>query len=83
MRRPWRITPCPAVHGRTVIIGNIAGLVFSGFFLKKLFALTDLSNICILLMIVFGFAAESLFRNLTLLVEKLRGSYEKKKGFNV
>lgn len=74
-----------------VIIGNIAGLVFSGFFLKKLFALTDLSNICILLMIVFGFAAESLFRNLTLLVEKLRGSYEKnlmkkemkkKKGFN-
>ena len=66
-----------------VIIGNIAGLVFSGFFLKKLFALTDLSNICILLMIVFGFAAESLFRNLTLLVEKLRGSYEKKKCFNV
>lgn len=66
-----------------VIIGNIAGLVFSGFFLKKLFALTDLSNICILLMIVFGFAAKSLFRNLTLLVEKLRGSYEKKKGFNV
>lgn len=66
-----------------VIIGNIAGLVFSGFFLKKLFALTDLSNICILLMIVFGFAAESLFRNLTLLVEKLRDSYEKKKGFNV
>lgn len=66
-----------------VIIGNIAGLVLSGFFLKKLFALTDLSNICILLMIVFGFAAESLFRNLTLLVEKLRGSYEKKKGFNV
>lgn len=66
-----------------VIIGNIAGLVFSGFFLKKLFALTDLSNICILLMIVFGFAAESLFRNLTLLVEKQRGSYEKKKGFNV
>lgn len=66
-----------------VIIGNIAGLVFSGLFLKKLFALTDLSNICILLMIVFGFAAESLFRNLTLLVEKLRGSYEKKKGFNV
>lgn len=66
-----------------VIIGNIAGLVFSGFFLKKLFALTDLSNICILLMIVFGFAAESLFRNLTLLVEKLRGSYEKKKDFNV
>ena len=66
-----------------VIIGNIAGLVFSGFFLKKLFALTDLSNICILLMIVFGFAAESLFRNLTLLVEKMRGSYEKKKGFNV
>ena len=58
---------------------NIVGFIFSGFFLKKLFALTDLSNICVLLMVVFGFAAESLFRYLTLLVEKLQEYYKKKK----
>ena len=62
------------------VIGlNIIGFIFSGFFLKKLFALTDLSNICVLLMVVFGFAAESLFRYLTLLVEKLQEYYKKKK----
>ena len=62
------------------VIGlNIVGFIFSGFFLKKLFALTDLSNICVLLMVVFGFAAESLFRYLTLLVEKLQEYYKKKK----
>lgn len=58
---------------------NIVGFIFSGFFLKKLFALTDLSNICVLLMVVFGFAAESLFRYLTLLVEKMQEYYKKKK----
>ena len=62
------------------VIGlNIVVFIFSGFFLKKLFALTDLSNICVLLMVVFGFAAESLFRYLTLLVEKLQEYYKKKK----
>ena len=35
-----------------------------------MFALTDLSGISILLMFNFGFAAESLFRNMTVLVEK-------------
>lgn len=64
----------------TVIGVNIFGFIFSGFFLKKLFALTDLSSICVLLMVVFGFAAESLFRYLTLLVEKLQGYYEQQKS---
>lgn len=62
-----------------IIALNIVGLIFSGFFLKKVFALADLSNICILLMVVFGFAAESLFRYLTLLVEKAQALYKKKK----
>lgn len=62
-----------------IIALNIVGLIFSGFFLRKVFALADLSNICILLMVVFGFAAESLFRYLTLLVEKAQALYKKKK----
>lgn len=53
-----------------IIFLNIAGLIFTGIFLRKLFALTDLSGISILLMFTFGFAAESLFRNMTVLVEK-------------
>ena len=64
-----------------VIFLNIFGLVFSGIFLKKLFALSDMSNRCILLMVVFGFAAESLFRYLTLSAEKLRARYEKKQKY--
>lgn len=62
-----------------VVIGiNVAGFVLCVYFLKDLFALTNLSSICILLMIVFGFAAESLFRNLTVLEEKLRECYKRR-----
>lgn len=62
-----------------VVIGiNVAGFVLCVYFLKDLFALTNLSSICILLMIVFGFAAESLFRNLTVLEEKLREGYRRR-----
>ena len=70
-----------------VVIGiNVVGFVLCVYFLKDLFALTNLSSICILLMIVIGFAAESLFRNLTVLEEKLRSFYKsrvrKKKYLN-
>lgn len=61
-----------------VISINVAGFVLCVYFLKDLFALTNLSSICILLMIVFGFAAESLFRNLTVLEEKLREGYKRR-----
>lgn len=62
-----------------VVIGiNVAGFVLCVYFLKDLFALTNLSSICILLMIVFGFAAESLFRNLTVFEEKLREGYKRR-----
>lgn len=61
------------------VIGiNVAGFVLCVYFFKDLFALTNLSSICILLMIVFGFAAESLFRNLTVLEEKLREGYKRR-----
>lgn len=61
-----------------VISINVVGFVLCVYFLKDLFALSNLSSICILLMIVFGFAAESLFRNLTVLEEKLREGYKRR-----
>ena len=39
----------------------------AAFSLKQLFALSDMSRICVLLMIIFAFAAESVFRNLSIL----------------
>ena len=61
-----------------ILFGNIAGLLFCGIMLNRLFAMSQLSAICMLLLIVFGFAAESLFRYLTLLVEKADEWVEKK-----
>ncbi len=60
----------PMTPMKYAILGvNVVGLVFCGIFLKQLFALSAMSRICVLLMIVFAFAAESLFRNLTWLTE--------------
>ena len=60
-----------------IIIFNILGLVFCGIFLHQLFAISEMSNICVLLLIVFSFAAESLFRYLTIGIEKLDELYSK------
>ena len=60
-----------------IIIFNILGLVFCGIFLHQLFAISEMSNICVLLLIVFSFAAESLFRYLTIGIEKLDELYRK------
>ena len=42
------------------LTGNIAGLIFAGIFCHQLFALSAMSKVCVLLMVVFAFAAESL-----------------------
>ncbi|MTK05473.1 MAG: HAD-IC family P-type ATPase [Hungatella sp.] len=60
-----------------IIIFNILGLEFCGIFLNQLFAISEMSNICVLLLIVFSFAAESLFRYLTIGIEKLDELYRK------
>lgn len=60
-----------------IIIFNILGLVFCGIFLHQLFAISEMSNICVLLLIVFSFAAESLFRYLAIGIEKLDELYSK------
>lgn len=59
---------------------NIFGLIFCGLFLDNLFAMSDISNICILLTIVFGFAAESMFRYITIFVEFIQNKMRKKKN---
>ena len=64
-----------------IILVNIAGLIFCGIFLKQLFALSDMSRICVLLMIIFAFAAESVFRNLSILgvfLERKTGAFKEK-----
>ena len=58
-----------------ILIFNIFGLVFCGIFLGQLFAISEMSKICVLLLIVFSFAAESLFRYLTILIEKMDELY--------
>ena len=63
-----------------VLLINIVGLLFCGLFLGKLFAIESISNICFLLMIVFAFAAESMFRYLTLFVEKLSSFFGDEKN---
>ena len=63
-----------------VLLINIIGLLFCGLFLGRLFAIESISNICFLLMVVFAFAAESMFRYLTLIVEKLSSFFGDEKN---
>lgn len=59
-----------------ILAVNIAGLLFCGIFLHQLFAMSAMSAICILLMVVFAFASESMFRYLTLFTEFLTQKLE-------
>lgn len=63
-----------------VLLINIIGLLFCGLFLGRLFAIESISNICFLLMVVFAFAAESMFRYLTLFDEKLSSFFGDEKN---
>ena len=62
-----------------ILIGDALGLILCGIFLNQLFALNTMSEICVLLLIVFAFASESLFRNLSLLVRSIQSWLEKKR----
>lgn len=55
-----------------VLAGCIIGLVFSSTVLRSLFLMSKMSMECIMLATVFAIATESLFRYLSLLVEKLQ-----------
>lgn len=58
---------------------NILGLIFCGIFLRQLFAISEMSNVVILLLIVFSFGAESLFRHLSAGIEKINELYQRHK----
>ena len=59
---------------------NVTGLILCGIFLKSLFALTSMkSEISILLMVVFSFAGESIYRNLSKLIELLNSKLDEYK----
>lgn len=55
---------------RSIVLGgNMIALIFCGVFLNQLFALERMSTICVLLFVMFSFAAESFFRYLSKAVE--------------
>lgn len=58
-----------------VLSGNIIALILCATLFSNLFAINGMSKICVLLFIVFSFAAESLFRILSMVVE-----YVEKRG---
>lgn len=59
----------------TVLICCIIGLAFSSTVLKSLFYMSKMSTECIMLAVVFAIATESLFRYLSIIVEKLQEWY--------
>ncbi|BCJ95833.1 ATPase P [Anaerocolumna cellulosilytica] len=59
----------------SIVILNIFGLAFCGIFLHRLFAISEMSKICVLLLIIFAFSAESLFRYLSISIEKINDLY--------
>lgn len=68
----------PVKYG--ILALNIVGLALCGIFLKNLFALSSMkSEISILLMIVFSFAGESIYRNLSKLIELVNSKIEEAK----
>ena len=55
----------------TIIAGNFVGLILAGIFLNRLFALEAMSIECILLFVMFSFAAESFLRLIGKVVERI------------
>ena len=61
--------PLNRFRGR-IILFCAGGIVFSVIFLHKLFSISAISAVSILLLIILFFAAESIFRQLSQLIEK-------------
>lgn len=55
----------------TVLVCNMIAFVLCAVVLNELFAIKSMSRICVLLFVVFSFAAESLFRILSHIVENV------------
>lgn len=60
-----------------VLVGNIVALIICATLFNDLFAINKMSSICVLLFLVFSFAAESLFRILSKIIEAVEKKFEK------
>ena len=60
-----------------VWIGSMTGLILCSIFLPKLFAITGMSEKCIMLFVIFSIATEPVLRYLTLLVSGMRNLYRR------
>lgn len=61
----------------TVLVCNMIAFVLCAVVLNELFAIKSMSRICVLLFVVFSFAAESLFRILSHIVENVEKHFER------
>ena len=61
-----------------IVVVNVGLLLFCGIVLKDLFAISGMSWICVLLLIVFSLASATVFRLLTMLSNKLSKLQEKR-----
>lgn len=55
----------------------MTGLILCSIFLPKLFAITGMSEKCIMLFVIFSIATEPVLRYLTLLVSGMRNLYRR------
>lgn len=65
-----------------VLVGCVIALLFCSTVLNRLFAITGMSEECVMLFVVFSIATEPVLRYLTLFVRNIREEYQKvrKKG---
>ncbi len=70
------IRPSNVMHW-CVWFGSIAGFILFSVFLSRLYGIYDMSVKCIMLLVVFSIATESLFRTLTVWEEKLQALYQR------
>lgn len=58
-------------YKKTIIIGNVIGLIICSIFFNKIFAIERMSNVCLVMFITLSFAAESFFRYATKVMQFL------------
>lgn len=63
-----------------IFFSMIVGLIFCRYFMSDLFAMSDISIQCTMLLSVFTIASESIFRYLTLLCQWIQKIYKSIKG---
>mgnify|MGYP000460615321 CR=1 FL=1 len=65
----------------TILIGSIIAFIFCSTYLNQLFAISDMSRKCIMLLVVFSVATEPVLRYLSILVDSISSFYRKQKIF--